>query len=193
MNHRRGILVLAAAAIVIFGLSAWRIANPRQRVIVDPTGIEDRRPAPSFKLHNQDSKLVPLDLYLDRHRVVLVFFDGTAGPEANGVLTELRDFHEALKREGVVVFGVSAELPQNIRRSLTQPMPFELLSDVKAADPDSVHRRWGCLREPSDGQPAGTIPAVFLIDRSGLVAWKGDRPLPLADTSNLVTDLLSGR
>ncbi len=193
MTRPSRILILPAAAILILGLCVWRIATPRQRVDIDPSTLSERRPAPPFELYNQKSKLVQLQSYLNRHRIVLVFFDGAAGPEASDVLRQLRDFHPALEREGIVVFGVSTQLPQQIRGAAGTPFPFDLLSDVNAAAADSVHRRWGRLAKPEAGtEGPKTNPGVFLIDRGGLVGWQNNAPRPERDTTNLIRDLLAG-
>ncbi|MEZ6128310.1 MAG: redoxin domain-containing protein [Planctomycetaceae bacterium] len=192
MPQRSHILILSAAAVIISGLCAWRIANPHQRN--SQTALpEMRMAAPAFQLYDQESTLVNLESFLHRHQVVLVFFDGQAGPESSRVLTQLREFHPALKREGIIVLGVSTALPQEIRNNSAQPFPFPILSDAAATDPKSVHQVWGRYIAPESlDKPAGTIPGVFLIDRAGLVAWEGRFPKPEADPDRIVSRLLSG-
>lgn len=193
MSRSFRILILPLAAVIITGLCAWRIMNPRQsgQNVALP---EMRRPAPAFQLYDQESTLVNLESFLHRHPIVLVFFDGQAGPESSPVLTQLRDFFPALKREGIVVLGVSTALPQQIRNTSMRPFPFPILSDVNALQTGSVHRQWGRLVRPqADDQPAGTQPGVFVIDRSGLVAWEGDAPKPEAEPERILNTLLSGR
>ena len=191
LPHRR-ILFLAAAALVIAGLCGWRLANPRQPAVYDPNAIRDLRPAPAFQLHDQDSRIVNLEAFLHRHQIVLVFFDGDAGPDADPVLRELREFHPALDSQGVIVVAVSTTLPQQ-NRKVEQPFPFPLLSDVLALDGNSAHRKWGRLIEPNTiDQPPRTDPAVFVIDRAGLVEYEGNAPKPVTDPTKVVAELLSG-
>lgn len=186
------ILILPLAAAIIIGLCAWRITNPPQTG--QPSTLpEVRRPAPAFQLYDQESTLVNLESFLHRHQIVLVFFDGQEGPESSSVLTQMRDFHPALKREGIIVLGVSTALPQQIRNTSVQPFPFPILCDVDATQVNSVHRQWGRFVEPSAAdQPAGTAAGVFVIDRSGLVAWEGDAPKPNAQPERILNALLSG-
>ena len=193
MAYRPRILILPAAAIVIFALCAYRMANPRGSVAVSELPTE-RRPAPAFTLYDQESTLVNLEAFLHRHRIAVVFFDGSKGPEASAVLTELRSFYPALKRESVIVLGVSTALPQENRNNSSQPFPFPLLTDAVPLDKNSVHRRWNRLLEPSSAdKPAGTKPGVFVIDRKGLVAWDGEFPKPEADGgAGIVARLLGG-
>lgn len=190
MPQNKRILVLPAAALIILTLCLWRLNNP------PPTQAEmdlpgETRQAPAFQLYDQDSRLLKLDAYLGRHRIVIVFYDGQAGPDADPVLQELRKFHPALKAESVVVLGVSTALPQENRNNSEQPYPFALLSDAVAVDKNSVHTVWGRLvPPPSLDKPAGTKPGVFLIDRRGQVPWSGDLPQPEADTRTLISRLL---
>ncbi|MEZ6125069.1 MAG: redoxin domain-containing protein [Planctomycetaceae bacterium] len=190
MSSRR-VLLLPLAAVIILGLCVWKVRQPR-RTSLGGELPEVRRPAPAFQLYDQDSHLVNLESFLHRHQIVLVFFDGAQGPAASPVLNQLKQFHPALKREGVIVLGISTALPQDIRNSPGQPWPFPLLSDVAATDERSVHRTWGCfLPPPSLDRPAGTRPAVFVIDRSGLVSWKNERPQEEPHPEQLVRSVLN--
>lgn len=192
MPHRKRILILPLSAAVIAMLCGWRVLNPQG--LTDGVGEhpEMRQPAPLFQLYDQQSTIVNLDAYLHRHRIVIVFFDGQAGPESNETLVTLRDFYQALQAESIIVLGVSTALPQEIRNNSIQPFPFPILSDVAATARESAHRKWGRFIEPASlDRPAGTQPGVFLIDRAGLVAWEGQYPRPEANTSSIVARLLS--
>ena len=191
MSHRKRILILPLSAAVIALLCGWRVLNPQglsDRVGERP---EMRQPAPVFQLYDQHSTIVNLEAYLHRHRVVIVFFDGQAGPESNESLVALRDFYQALQAESIIVLGVSTALPQEIRNNSSQPFPFPILSDVAATSRESAHRKWGRFIEPASlDRPAGTQPGVFLIDRTGLVPWEGQYPRPEANVSSIVARLL---
>ena len=191
MLQSKRIMILPLSAAVIAALCGWRIMNPGG--LSDPPGTqpEMRQPAPVFQLYDQNSTLVNLEAYLHRHRIVIVFFDGQAGPETNETLAALREFHGALEAENIIVLGVSTALPQEIRNNSSQPFPFPILSDVAATSTESAHRKWGRFIEPlSLDKPAGTQPGVFLIDRMGLVPWQGAYPRPETDTSSIVARLL---
>lgn len=155
-------------------------------------------PAPTFTLYDQGSenvkpRMVNLGAYLHRYRILVVFYDGQEGPESDPTLLLLRRFHAALEDAGVVVFGVSTALPQENRNRSTQPFPFRLLSDVTPFEPKSVHRTWGRLAPPAaPGEPPGTIPGAFVIDRAGRVAWEGNHPKPDESPDTLVSRLLRG-
>ncbi len=193
MPYRPRILILPAAAIIIAALCGYRIANPRGPAAPGELPPE-LRPAPSFTLYDQESTLVNLEAFLHRHRIAIVFYDGSKGPESNPVLMELREFHPALKRENVIVLGVSTALPQENRNNSSQPFPFPLLTDAAPLEENSVHRTWNRLLEPaSPDMPPKTKPGVFVIDRQGLVAWDGEFPKPESDGgAEIVARLLGG-
>ena len=159
----------------------------------EPTGEPAvmRQPAPVFQLYDQNSTIVNLEAYLHRHRIVIVFFNGQAGPETNETLVALRDFHQALEAENIIVLGVSTALPQEIRNNSSRPFPFPILSDPAATAFESAHRKWGRFIEPTSlDKPAGTKSGVFLIDRAGLVPWEGQYPRPESNGSSIVARLL---
>lgn len=190
MPTSRRILVIPAAAVVILAACVWRVSNPRQNQANADLPAE-RRLAPAFQLYDQNSTLVKLEAFLHRHTIVLVFFDGSVGPDKDATLVELRKFQPALKAEGIVVFGISTALPQENRNNSALPFPFQLLTDAVAADANSVHRQWGTLIPPKSlDKPGGTVPAVFVIDRQGLVEWSGDLPVRDENPETLVSRLL---
>lgn len=192
-------LAVVAAGLLIATACTWRILTPRTRPAVTMP-VADQRPAPAFQLHDQQSRLVNLEAYLHRHRIVLVFFDGVVDPETHPPLKLLREYYPALEQQGIIVLGVSNALPQTLRAQLSRPFPFPLLSDVQAGQPGSACVQWGTVQAaastpgnlPSD-QPALSIqPAVFLIERSGLVDWENNYPRPVSDPSQLIRTLLTG-
>lgn len=190
MSRPSRVLMLPAAALIILAACSWRIANPHknQAEIELPNNT---RPAPRFQLYDQNSTLVKLDAFLHRHTIIVVFFDGRLGPEANSTLQELKRFYPALKAEGVVVLGVSTALPQENRNNSSKPFPFPLLTDAVSADENSVHQVWGrFVPPPSLDKPGGTNPAVFWIDRKGFVGWENDTPAPVSNPETIVARLL---
>ena len=191
MSYPPRVLALAAAGVIIAALCTWRSLNPRTTEL-NTEAPGERRPPPSMQLYDQESTLVKLEAFLHRHRIVVVFYDGQAGPESDESLVQLRQFYPALKNESIIVLGVSTALPQENRNNSGQPFPFPLLTDAVASSANSVHKAWGRFIEPPTlDKPAGTKPGVFLIDRSGLVPWEGDYPAPLASTESLISRLLA--
>lgn len=185
-------LFLPFAAVVIAAVCVWRIANPQP-----PNGFLDLpaqlRPAPVFQLHDTQSRIFRLNSYLNRHQIVLVFFDGDQGAENDAALQQLARFHETLKRESIIVAAISTALPQQNKSSANQ-LPFPILTDEVAAIENSVHQIWNrYIPAPTISQPGKTKPGVFLIDRKGEVAWKDGYPVPLTaeETERLIPILFS--
>ena len=78
MDKRVFLLVLAAG--VIGGLCAFKVT----RHYTPPTSVAAQAlaaPAPEFELYDQNSpsRIVRLEGYLGRQRVIIAFFDGQAG------------------------------------------------------------------------------------------------------------------
>lgn len=201
MTGKREILVILSGA-VIAAACFWRIAVPRDTAGSSSAVVVEKRPAPSFELYDQQSRLVKLDAYLHRHDIVLVFFDGSRSPEDQLVLTQLREFYPALQSSGIVALGISNALPQVIRQQSQKPFPFPIVSDVTAGQPGSASQIWGCVERMPLPESPGAAPddlrpvirdSVFFIDRGGLVGWDGDHPRPLDRPQDLVSALISGR
>jgi thioredoxin-dependent peroxiredoxin len=186
MDKRVSVLVSAAA--VIGGLCAFKATRhyPPQGSVAPRAIVE---PAPEFELYDQTapSRIVRLEGYLGRNRMIIAFFDGKAGAHASTVLNRLRDDWTRLRHAGIYVMAISTALPQENRKDIARhgEFPFPLLSD-----PDfHVHRAWGCLDE-SSGKPR---TGVFLIDRKGWVAWsrQTNAPQPVENWQSAVEQLIA--
>lgn len=183
------VLALCASLFLMTWLSTLRDRSAGQL----SEGRQPRRPAPAFRLYDQNSQLVNLTAYLNRHKIVLVFFDGRQSPMDNVVMRSLQQRQQELEAADYLVFGISTALPQQNRAVIADDFPFPLLSDPVALQPDSAHRTWGCLRAPDSRSPeASTIPKVFVIDRLGRVNWEGEVPGPIEPTDDFVQRLLDG-
>src|SRR5262245_58338904 len=100
-------------------------------------------------------------------------------------MAELRGLgavHEELARRGGMLLAISVDPPDRNRIVVEKnTLPFPILADVDRA----VTRAYGVVHEK--GGPDGSdvpLPAQFLIDRDGKVAWRRvatkihDRPDP---------------
>ena len=189
--------VLIIAAVVITGLCWWRttVTPPSKSA---PRQIAQLSPAPSFELYDQQSRRVSLEAFLHRHKIVLVFFDQSDGPDTNKTLLRLRDVYPALKKNGVVAVTVGNLLPQQVRERSASNFPFPILSDIEAGRKNSASSMWGratiaTQSSQSIDQPGTIDPACFFIDRAGLVEWDGQFPKPATDGDSLINQLLTGK
>jgi peroxiredoxin len=169
------LLLLATAAGIIGGLCAFKLGRhypPPGRIAARAASM----PAPAVELYDQSSpsRIVRLEAYLGRQRVLVVFYDGQAGPHASTILDYLRDNWNRLRHANIQVIAISTALPQENRRETAQygDFPFPLLSD-----PDfRVHRIWGRI-DAKTGRP---LFGLFLVDRKGWTTASGDSGVPLA-------------
>ncbi|HUG91653.1 MAG TPA: redoxin domain-containing protein [Planctomycetaceae bacterium] len=201
LNASKRILVLPVAAAIIAGLCAYRLTRPPDtRTFIPPPLMVALPPQLEFELFDQHKppERVRLKSFLGRHAIVVVFFDGTAGANDDGVLLRLRRDAAVVKSRGVIALGVSTALPQENRpladddprkpddtRDRT-PFLFPLLADVP---PECrVHRAWGRYDTANDRPLSG----VFLIDRAGRIAWDEDLdgPRPLEQPQQVLDGLL---
>ncbi len=179
------LLLLALAAGIIGGLCAFKLA----RRYPPQTSIPARavtRPATGVELYDQSapSKIVRLESYLGRERIIVVFFDGHAGAHASPVLGYLRENWNRLRDANIRVIAISTALPQQNRKDIAQngAFPFPLLSD-----PDfHVHRDWGRL----ESETSKPLFGLFLVDRKGWVAWseKTNQPQVTSEWKRAVED-----
>ncbi|MBI3863992.1 MAG: redoxin domain-containing protein [Planctomycetia bacterium] len=174
---RRIFFILPLAAAAIFGLAAYKLTR-RYEPLRD-ADYEKPQPAPPFILADEHSRPVRFDQrYRGRQKVLIVFFDGTHGPDRNPLVAALRDRFSDLKRTGAAVLAISAARPAQNRYGVNlerrrsgeeRPedelqFPFPLLSDILDYQ---EHRRYGAF----DAEANQPIEAVFVVDRVGLIQY----------------------
>ena len=191
----RRVLVLPIAAAVIAGLTAYRLQrDPAQSGSTSQAAPAQRQLAPRFELFDQQGQLVKFERYLGRTRLLVVFFDGERGADADPYLTTLRDNIRKVERAGVQVVGISTATRYANRQADDrggEPFPFPLLTDIDPRQPipAPVHQQFGLY----DIESAATRTGVFLIDRAGMVAWEGDAPQPVAEPDPLIRLITRGQ
>lgn len=167
---RKILLVIPISAIVVAGLVWYRIHRP-PAAIGQTTSAATMRPAPLFQLYDEQSQIVRLARYIGRHRLLIVFFDGTRGPDQNELLLDLRQKFLPIHETGAIVLAISALRPSELRpapnergerTSREEPFPFGMLADINDFE---VHRLYGAFNETT-GQPR---EAAFVIDRTGII------------------------
>ena len=95
--------------VIVIAATAWRIMTPRDTADV-AANVTDERPAPVFQLLDQNGRPAQLQGYLNRHRILLVFFDGRKGINGDPFMEQIRKFAPAIKRTGVKLIAVSTPL-----------------------------------------------------------------------------------
>lgn len=202
MSERRSrrwiILVIPISAVAIAGLVAYKMT--REYAPPAEESAFDVRPAPLFEIEDQHSRKVRLKSYIGRQKLLIVFFDGSQGPEHSELLSRLRDRFSEIHATGAVVFAISAARPSQNRygakleRLKIDPSgaaaaeqdelryPFPLLSDILDYN---VHRKYQAFDERT-GQPR---EAVFVVDRAGLIQFAHLGPDKLGSAADWVKEL----
>lgn len=188
----RRFLAVLAIGLLIGIVCVMRISSNRpQNFESQMNAASVMRPAPTFEALDANNHLVRLGSWLGRHRIIVVFFDGSEGADHDRDLLRLRDHYSELQTLDVKVVGVTDALPQDNRAAMGRAggeFPFPLVSDF---DPQSaegqlrIHRHWGRL-DSVNGKP---LTGSFLIDRKGDVAYMGPIPKPYENTQQIL-DLL---
>ena len=182
--------IFGCVLLVVATVTAWRILTPRDDVKFVAT-LVDERPAPSFQLLDQNGRPVQLEGYLHRHRIVLIFFDGRNGLNGNSILQWIRKFAPAIKRTGIRLIAISTPLTPEFK-SQAESFPFPVLHDTWSGQPGSCSVKWGTAILPAKDSVATIKPAIFVIERTGLVEWDGDTPKPVNDPELFLTQLITG-
>ncbi|MFN0055353.1 MAG: redoxin domain-containing protein [Planctomycetales bacterium] len=173
---RKLFLVVPLSAVVVGGLVGYRLANPRTaspEFVVSVSG----RPAPLFQLYDEQSQIVRLARYIGRHKLLIVFFDGSRGPDESALLVNLRQAFLPIRKTKAIVLAISSLRPSQLRpppgergerTSRAEPFPFTLLADTldNPDQPDhAVHRLYGAFDENN----RAPREAVFVVDGAGII------------------------
>ena len=192
---RRIFLLIPLSAAVLIGLAAFKLS--RRYEPMRPEDYAQPEPAPAFALADEHQRLVRFDQrFRGRQKVLIVFFDGTRGPEHSCIVAELRDRFADVKRTGAAVLAISAALPslnrygdQLERRQAAAPQPetelrypFPLLSDILEYD---VHKRFGAY-DAVENRP---LESAFVVDRTGLIQYAHIGPERLGKIDDWIREL----
>lgn len=147
--------------------------------------------APLFHLYDEHSRILKLEAYRGRHKLLIVFFDGSRGADQSDLLRRLRERYDDLHATGAVVLAISEARPsqnrygaqlEHLQLDASQPgatggearYPFRILTDIavdaaqSAPGPDyPVHRLYGAF----DSKQQKPLEAAYIIDRSGLIRY----------------------
>ncbi len=145
--------------------------------------------APAFNLKDQNGVSVKLSDSKGK-KALVYFYPRASTPGCTVQACSLRDALSDLKKHNVVVFGLSPDLPEKLKKfEQKQNLNFSLLSDPEMKVADS----YGVVGEKTmfGKKKIGVIRSAFLIDEKGeiLNAWYKISP---KDTVPEVLEFLSG-
>ncbi len=123
--------------------------------------------APAFTALDQNGKKITLDLFKGK-RVVLYFYPEDGTPTCTDQACNLRDNFGALKKEGIVVLGVSPDAVEKHKKFETKfGLPFTLLADPNHIIIDN-YGVWG-PKQMFGNKYMGLLRTTFLIDEKGII------------------------
>lgn len=166
---------------LVLGISAARAQEA-------PEGLFLNSKAPDFKAKDQNGNDVRLKDLLKKGKVVLVFYRGYWCPFCNKYLQKLQDSLSLIKEKGATVVAVSAELPENVSKTVEKTgVSFPVLYDeglkiMKAYDvefevPENTltrYRNSGIKIDEINGRNGNflPIPATYVIDKESTVVYR---------------------
>jgi thioredoxin-dependent peroxiredoxin len=131
------------------------------------SALKERDKAPQLGGLDQDGKPVSLADYIGV-KLVLYFYPKDDTPGCTAEACSLRDGHEALRKSGYSVLGVSPDTSAKHRKFIDKHrLPFRLLADTD----NSVSKAYGAWgRKKFMGREYdGILRSTFLIDEQGII------------------------
>ncbi len=182
----RFVLLLIAISLAS-AASLYRATHPFQRKQFDPKSLIVNA-APEFQLLDQNDRQTNLKSYLHRYPVLIYFFDGSTGPDADPVLQELARKYRSEVRGVSSLRDLISLGPDHKPES--EKYPFPILRDTLAGQSGSCCNRWGRLKDGETTPPIRVRPALFLIQQDGMVQWDGSFPRAVEDPVPFLAGLL---
>lgn len=124
------------------------------------------KPAPAFKLQNQDADTVSLADFKGKKNVVLYFYPKAMTPGCTVQACGLRDSAEQLAAHDTVVLGVSPDPVNRLQKFIDkESLNFTLLSDEDHAVADK-YGAWG-PKKFMGREYDGILRQTYIIDKDG--------------------------
>ncbi|MBQ4846642.1 AhpC/TSA family protein [Pseudoalteromonas sp. MMG013] len=189
---------LTAISIIIIGFFVSPITHAAQVTNIEsaPERVRPLLPgldAPQLTLRNKDNKSVNLNsLYADNKATVIVVYRGGWCPYCSRQLAGIQKIEAQIAGYGAKIIAVSPDSPAALAKSKIDSPNYQLLSDSKLALAQALgvayfldektakayRDRMGVNFVDLDGQSkvALPVPAVFVVDKKGLVQFQYTNP-----------------
>jgi peroxiredoxin Q/BCP len=119
---------------------------------------------PSFSLHNQDGQEISLQDFKGKNNIVLYFYPKALTPGCTKQACGLREIQETLRQKNVVVFGISPDPVENLKKFIDKhSLNFDLLSDKDHTIAEK-YGAWG-LKKFMGREFMGILRTTFVIDQ----------------------------
>jgi peroxiredoxin len=164
----------------------------RLGVLAPNTGVPVGQKVPDVSGKDLDGKDVTLSSLYAKGPILLAFYRGGWCPFCNSEIHALTTAFPEYQKRGITPVAVSVDRPESeAKMKATYSIPFPVLSDsdatiigafrvVKNVGPDELAKMkgFGVDLESYSGKTHHeiAIPALFLIDRSGVVRWAHSDP-----------------
>jgi peroxiredoxin len=164
----------------------------RVGVLAPNTGIPAGQRVPDVHGMDLDGKDVTLSSLYEKRPILLAFYRGGWCPYCSGEIHALTAAFPEYQRRGITPVAVSVDKPDaEAKTAATFAIPFPVLSDSDAAIIEAFHvvkkveddefakmKGFGVDLESYSGKAHHemAIPALFLIDRMGVVRWAHSDP-----------------
>lgn len=148
--------------------------------------LEVGKKAPSFTLLNQNAEKTALKDFIGKKTVVLYFYPKAMTPGCTVQACGIRDNQKLFDKKNVVVFGISIDQPQSLKKfEEKEKLSFELLSDPEHV----VCEKYGVwqMKKNYGKEYMGIVRSTFIIDMSGKIA----HVMPKVNTKTHHQDLLA--
>jgi peroxiredoxin len=169
-------------------------ATPTDRLgtLAPGTGVPVGEKVPDMQAVSLDGATVRLSSFYAKGPILLVFYRGGWCPYCNTEIHALSAAFPQFQKRGVTPVALSVDTPDaESKMKATYSIPFPVLSDSSAAVLQAFHlvnhvdgamaeklKGFGVDLERYSGQTHHiiAIPALFLVDRSGVVRWAHSDP-----------------
>ena len=163
-----GLCFLASVAIGIGGghFVSYTIRGTRNPPFTLKVGPGDR--FPDFALADQNGAIHRASGMRSNAATLVMVYRGDFCPFARFELEELTRRAQDFRRAGLAVIAVSTDPPERSKRlAAFLHTDISLLNDSH----ESILGPLGLIQSHRNGQPNNAIPALFIIDRNGVVRW----------------------
>jgi peroxiredoxin len=164
----------------------------RVGVLAPNTGIPVGQKVPDVHARDLDGRDVSLSSLYSKGPILLAFYRGGWCPYCNSEIHALTTAYPEYQKRGVTPVAVSVDKPDaEAKMKATYTIPFPVLSDSDAVAIEAFHvvkkvgadelakmKGFGVDLESYSGKTHHeiAIPALFLIDRTGIVRWAHSDP-----------------
>jgi peroxiredoxin len=167
-------------------------STERAGVLAPGTGVPVGQRIPAVVGRDLDGREVALSALYVKGWVLLAFYRGGWCPYCNAEIHALTLAYGEYQKRGVTPVAISVDTPEKeAKTNATYEVPFPLLSDSEATiseafrvtkqfTPDELarYKGFGVDLESHSGQSHHkiAIPALFLVDPTGVVRWAHSDP-----------------